>query len=112
MSSVTMRNRRESERWLEQVQTWAGRSCLNGSGRQRKVDMKEISIYGTIVKVRPSTHLLENNSEEVDEEQRRVSSFVVNVPVKSNGRKGVTLSMTIFLLSESFLSSMAEPCSR
>jgi hypothetical protein len=71
--------------------------------------MKEILIYGTFIKVRPSMHLLENNSKEVDGEWRRVSSFVVNVPVKSNGHKGVTLSMTIFSLSESFLLSMAEP---
>ena len=74
--------------------------------------MKEILIYGTFVKVRRSMHLLENNCEEVDEEQRKVSSFVVTVPVKSNGHKGVTLSMTTFSLLVSFLSSMAEPCSR
>jgi hypothetical protein len=73
--------------------------------------MKEILNYGTFVKVRPSMHLLENNKEEVGEEQRRVSSFVVNVSVKSNGCEGVTFSMTIFSLLVSFLLSMAEPCS-
>src|SRR5277367_2326789 len=59
MSIVNMRIRRKSERWLEQGQTWAGRSCLNDRGRQRKVDMKEILTRGTFVKVRPSIHLLE-----------------------------------------------------
>lgn len=113
MSSVNMRTRRKSERWLEQGQTWAGRSCLNDRGRQRKVDMKEILTHGTFVKVRPSMHLLENKGEGgKNEEQRRVSALVMNVPVNSNGHKGVTLDMTIFSLSVLFLLLMAEPSCR
>src|ERR1700722_11277121 len=72
---------------LEQVQTWAERSCLNDKVRQRKVDMIEILTHGTFVKVRPLTHSLENKGEGVDEEQRRVSALVVNVPVNSNGQQ-------------------------
>jgi hypothetical protein len=62
---------------------------------KEKIGMKEISVYGSFVKVRPSMHLLENKGEEV-----------------SNGHKGVTLSMVIFSLSVLLLLSMAEPSSR
>jgi hypothetical protein len=57
-------------------------------------------------------HLVENKSEEADEELQKVSAFMVNVPVKRNGHKGVTLGMTIFSLSVLFVLLLAEPFSR